>query len=217
MSLTWAGVRNVSLRTAFAELLDRPFAEASVAFIVTAALGDNGHHDWFVDDINQVYQLGWRSFHILDLATLPSEIALRRLREVDAVYVTGGNANHLAYVIVSLGLAPAIRDMLDSTVYVGASAGSMIFARNFTERLVAAYGTDDEIYRHHAGQRVSPFELFDWWVVPRVGGSAGSPPGAGRYGRAYLLDDHSAVRVVDSHVDVISTSSWVLIGEDDAR
>jgi dipeptidase E len=198
---TSAGVRNAALRTAFAELLDRPFAEASIAFVVTAALGDSGHHDWFVDDINQVHRLGWRSFRILDLATLPGEIALRRLREVDAVYVTGGNAYHLAYVIASLGLAPAIRDMLDTKVYVGASAGSMICARNFTERLVAAYGIDDEIYRHHTGQPVSPFELFDWWVVPHADPSTDPPPGApGRYGPAYLLDDDSAVRVVDTHV-----------------
>jgi dipeptidase E len=116
--------------------------------------------------------------------------------------VTGGNAYHLAYVIVSRGLAPALRDLLDSKVYVGASAGSMIFARNFTEPLVAAYGTDDEIYRHHAGRPVSPFELFEWWVMPHADQSADSLPGAsGKYGPAYFLDDDSAVRVVDTHVE----------------
>jgi dipeptidase E len=155
---------------------------------------------------------------MLDLAMVPGEIALRRLREVDAVYVTGGNAYHLAYVIASLGLAPAIRDMLDSIVYVGASAGSMIFPRNFTERLTAAYGTDDETYRHHAGQRVSPFDLFNWWVIPHADLSVGSPPGApGTYGPAYVLDDDSAVRVVDMHVDVVSTGQWALIGKNGDR
>jgi dipeptidase E len=215
MLLTSAGVQNETLTSALAELLARPFAEASIAFVVTAALGDGGHHDWLVDDINQVYRLGWRSFHIVDLATHPHDIALRRLHDADTVYVTGGNAYHLAHVIASLGLASTIGDLLDSKVYVGASAGSMIFARNFTDRLIAAYGTDDEIYRRHAGQRVSPFELFDWWVVPHARLSTDSAPGApGSYCPAYLLDDDSAVRVVDTHVDVVSAGRWALIGAD---
>ena len=50
-----------TLRQAFAELLGKPCAEARVAAIVTASLGEPGDHGWFVEALADLQGMGWAS------------------------------------------------------------------------------------------------------------------------------------------------------------
>lgn len=64
MLLTSAGVTTDRLCSTLDDLVGRPFAEAAVAMVVTAATADAGPHDWLVRDINRMYGLGWARFQI---------------------------------------------------------------------------------------------------------------------------------------------------------
>src|SRR5690606_11626440 len=151
------------MRTALTQLLGGPTRHARLVFVVTAAVAQSGDHGCLVDDLNRVYGLGWRQFNVLEINGLPPRLVRSRLADSDVIYAEGGNAYHLARSIADADLGPDLLSLLAKRVYVGASAGSMIFARHLTERLTGLFGTDDELYRNHDRRPVSPFNFFGWF------------------------------------------------------
>lgn len=210
--LTSGGIRNESMRDVLAQLVGTPFAEARVVLVMTAATAQAGDQDWLVEDINRVHGLGWGQFNILEINGLPRELVLRRMSDADVIYVEGGNAYHLAHSIVTACLADELLHLLEDKVYVGASAGSMQFTRRLTHRLTALFGADDELYQLNERTPVSPFDLFDWFVQPHVDFASWDPFPATRLDcPLYAIDDQTALRIVDNHVEVVSEGKWKLV------
>jgi dipeptidase E len=83
MLLTSNGLANDTLRQAFAELLGKPCAEARVAAIVTASLGEPGDHGWFVEALADLHGMGWGELDVLDLNGLPRDVLEGRLGRAD--------------------------------------------------------------------------------------------------------------------------------------
>lgn len=125
--LTSAGLRNETLRQALRDLLGKPFASANIVYVPTAATAEPGDHGWVVAGLNRLHGLGWREFGILELNGLPRQMVLDRLQRADVIYAEGGNHYHLARSITGNGLADGFLQALHDRVYVGVSAGSMIF------------------------------------------------------------------------------------------
>jgi dipeptidase E len=84
--------------------------------------------------LHRLHGLGWREFDIVELNGLPRQMVLDRLRHADVICVEGGSHYHLARNITGNGLADRFLKVLEDRVYVGVSAGSMIFSRNLDER-----------------------------------------------------------------------------------
>ncbi|MBF9127989.1 Type 1 glutamine amidotransferase-like domain-containing protein [Plantactinospora sp. S1510] len=220
MLLTSNGLANDTLRQAFAEMLGKPCAEARVAAIVTASLGQPGDHGWFVEALADLHGMGWGELDVLDLNGLPQDVLEGRLGRADVWWVTGGNQFHLAQSIARAGLSQAFPRLLRDKVYVGTSAGSMIFSRRFDERAADLLGDLADL--HLLGEeRIKPAcPLFDWYVKPHL--DSPSFPNrdeawADRLAASvdfplYLLDDDSAIRVCGDKVDVVSTGRWRLVG-----
>jgi dipeptidase E len=217
MLLTSAGIRNRVLVSALADLLGKPFAKSAVALIPTASLAAGGDYGWFIKDLNRLYGLGWREFDIVELNGLPAPVVCGRLRQADVLYVTGGNHYHLANSIIANGLTAAMADILESKVYVGVSAGSMIFSRNLSRRAGEAFGEEEDLRILGETPARSPFGFFDWYVKPHLYSPAFPDRTPAWYRRAaakldfpvYALDDDSAVRVRGDETDVISSSAWL--------
>ena len=123
MLLTSAGIRHEILRSALADLVGKPFAAASVAFIPTAAAAA-GDHGWFVEDLSRLHGLGWRELDILEPNGLPGQMFDDRLRLADVVYAEGGNHYHLANSIIANGLGAEMTTVLERKAYVGGSTGT---------------------------------------------------------------------------------------------
>ena len=166
--LTSAGLRNRTLRRALRDLLQKPFASTNVVYVPTASVAEPGDHGWFVADLNRVYGLGWREFDILDLGGLPRQMVLDRLMHADVIYVEGGNQYHLARSITGNGLADGFLEALQDRVYVGVSAGSMIFSRNLDERSAEVIGDTADLHVLGATTVEPPLGLFDWYVKPHL-------------------------------------------------
>ncbi|MGH3278063.1 MAG: Type 1 glutamine amidotransferase-like domain-containing protein [Trebonia sp.] len=221
MLLTSNGIRNEKIGSALADLVGKRFASAKVAFILTASVAQAGDHGWLVEDLGRLHALGWRELNVLDLNGLPAPLVLERLRNADVVYVEGGNHYHLADSIAVHGLAADLTDLLESKVYVGVSAGSMIFSRNLSERTGEAFGEQDDL-RILGGARAqahSPVGLFDWYLKPHLN-SRGFPNRTPAWFDkvaaqldfpVYAVDDDSAVRVRGDEVDVVSDGKWLLL------
>jgi dipeptidase E len=143
MMLTSAGLRNETLKSALADLVGKRFGAARAVFIPTASVATAGDHGWVIEDLNRLHGLGWRELNILELSGLPPHMIVERLRHADVIYVEGGNHYHLANSMT--GLAPELADILESKVYVGVSAGSMIFSRKLSQRTGEAFGEQDDL------------------------------------------------------------------------
>ncbi|WP_267909712.1 Type 1 glutamine amidotransferase-like domain-containing protein [Micromonospora coerulea] len=75
-------------------MLGKPCAEARVAAIVTASLGEPGDHGWFVEALADLHGMGWGELDVLDLNGLPRDVLEGRLGRADVWWVTGGNQFH---------------------------------------------------------------------------------------------------------------------------
>jgi dipeptidase E len=219
MLLTSFGIRNETLRSALADLVGKPFAEASMAFIGTASVAAAGDHGWFIEELNRLRNLGWRELDILELNGLPKPMVLERLRDADVIYAEGGNHYHLANSIIVNGLAAEMAALVESKVYVGVSAGSMIFSRRLSEKTGEAFGEHEDLRILGDARARSPFGLFDWYLKPHLNSpyfpdrtSAWFEEAAAKLDfPVYALDDDSAVRVRGSETDVVSEGAWLLL------
>jgi dipeptidase E len=214
--LTSAGLRNETLREALRDLLGIPFEEANVVYIPTASVAEPGDHSWLVADLNRLYELGWRQFDVLELNGLPKQLVLDRLRHADVVYVEGGNHYHLARSLTENGLAEGFLEALESRVYVGVSAGSMIFSKRLDERSAEVIGDAEDLHVLGAKTLRPPFGLFDWYLKPHLY-SPDFPERDDAWAEAiaakadfpvYFIDDATAVRVDGDEVDVLSEGRW---------
>jgi len=219
MLLTSSGIRNEILRSALADLIGKPFADVSVALIPTASVAAAGDHGWFIEDLSRLYGLGWRELDILELNGLPRPMVLERLRYADVIYAEGGNHYHLANSIIVNGLAAEMAAIVESKIYVGMSAGSMIFSRHLSETTGEAFGEHEDLSILGEARPRSPFGLFDWYLKPHLN----SPDFPDRTPAwieeaaakldfpVYALDDDSAVRVRGTETDVVSGGAWLLL------
>jgi dipeptidase E len=219
MLLTSNGITNDALKSALADLVGRPFAASRVAFIPTASVAAAGDHGWFVEDLTRLHGLRWREFDIVELNGLPGRLVRNRLRQADVIYAEGGNHYHLASSIVANGLAAELADILESKVYVGVSAGSMIFSRNLSARTGEAFGEQDDLRILGETEARSPIGLFDWYLKPHLKSPGFPNRTPAWFAKAaaqldfpvYAIDDDSAVRVRGDQVDVVSAGEWRLL------
>ena len=219
MLLTSNGIRNEVLKSALADLVGKRFAAARLVFIPTASVAEPRENGWLIDNLNVLHGLGWREFDILELNGLPRPMVLDRLRHADVIYADGGNHYHLANSIIANGLAEEMAGILEEKVYVGLSAGSMIFSRNLSERTGEAFGEQDDLRILGETAARSPFGLFDWYLKPHLNSRSFPNRTTAWFEKAaakldcpiYAIDDDSAVRVRGDEVDVVSAGQWLLL------
>jgi dipeptidase E len=218
--LTSAGVRNPSIHGALVDLLAKPIAECSALCIPTASYGHPnvgpGERPWrFIsgqEPENPMTELGWRSVGVLELTALPSideERWVPLVQDTDVLLVGGGDVLYLCHWMRESGLADLL-PTLRETVWVGLSAGSMV--------LTPQVGDDFIQWRPPSGDD-STLGIVDFAICPHL--APDGKPGnslaeceawaATVGGPKYVIDDETAIRVVDGTVDVISEGDWKLI------
>ena len=156
-------------------------------------------------------ELGWKSLGVLELTALPSidkEAWVSAVHETDALLVAGGDPLYLSYWMQRSGLAdlfPSLRD----TVYLSVSAGGMV--------LTPSIGEDFVRWRPPTGGDKT-LGIVDFSMFPHLD-NENMPDNcmaeAERWsatvpGRAYAIDDQSAIKVTDGAVEIVSEGHWKL-------
>lgn len=213
--LTSAGISNASIRNALVELLGKPIAEASALFIPTAIYGIPGGGDIVRRVIcgtlgDPFCDLGWKSLGLLELTALPSikkELWVNLLYETDALLVGGGDCQYLCYWMQQSGLADLLPLVFQKSVYVGLSAGSMIMTRYGT-----TYGNhtlpDSDKSLNILDIAIHPHLDHEWFPnnslanLKKLSATLPMP--------SYLIDDQTAIKVVNENIEVISEGQWTL-------
>ena len=216
--LTSAGIKNPSIQHALVDPLGKPIAEASALCIPTAQYGHPavgpGTGPWeFISGRSRLpmVDLGWKSMGVLELTALPSldeERWVPVVRETDALLVAGGDVLYLCHWMRVSGLADLIPSLRE-TVWVGLSAGSMV--------MTPTVGEDFIQWRPPNGDD-STLGIVDFSICPHLApdGMPGNSMAeaeewaAGIGGPAYVIDDETAIRVVDGTVDVVTEGEWKL-------
>jgi dipeptidase E len=212
--LTSSGIKNASIYTALVDLLGKPISESSALCIPTAiypfSVGPSMAYR-FIRGLtaSPLTELGWKSLGVLELTALPSikrENWVAPVNEADALLVFGGDVMYLCRWMRESGLADLLPSLRE-TVYVGASAGSMVTAPVFGETyddppfiIEKGLGLVDFALLPHVDHKDHPESSMD--KVERMSVDVPVP--------TYAIDDETAIKVVDGSIEIVSEGRWKL-------
>ena len=215
--LTSAGISNPTIHNALTEMLGKPISEATALFIPTAIYGIRNGGDIVRRVITGALgdpfcDMGWKSLGLLELTALPSikrELWVPLLEQTDALLVGGGDCQYLTYWMQQSGLADLLPSLLNKLVYVGLSAGSMIMTK---------YGTT---HGNHAlpAETDKSLGMFNFAIHPHLDYPAFPDNAMAELEKlaailpmpSYLIDDQTAIKIVDGIVEVVSEGNWKLV------
>ena len=210
--LTSGGILNNSICNALVAMMGKPLAEATALFVPTA---EQPLGPFFVGSSAPNFrQKEWQAFGVLELTALPSipqEAWLPKLQAADALLVGGGDPLYLAYWLQQSGLADRL-PALGATVYVGMSAGSMVLAPHIGQEFV-------NWTPPNAGDSDQTLGLVDFAMFPHLdypdlpwNTLANAEKWAAQLTvPGYVMDDATAIQVIDGAVEVISEGQWKLL------
>lgn len=190
--LTSGGLSNGELSSAVAELAEKPLHQLSLAYIPTAANVIDEDKGWQVDHLIRLQSLAFAKLDIVDFSGLKYEEWFSRLDAADVLMFEGGSTPHLVDKARESGLKDALEGWLDSKVFVGVSAGSVM--------VTPVIGPNGD----------PGFAWVDFLIVPHMNApyrnrTAEDVQGiATKFGRTtFWIDDESAIRVDGAKLDTI--------------
>ncbi len=210
--LTSAGFTNETISNVLLEMAGRPFKDLKLTFIPTAANVEPGGKEWLIEDYANCKQLGFAQVDIVDISALPKEIWLPRLEEADILFVGGGNSFHLMNWIAKSGLEKVLSKMLETKIYVGLSAGSMVTCK-WNSTCLDTYFYDE---KSENVDKYNSLGLVDFFIFPHLNSEMFPKVNLEEIGKfanqipeaVYALDDGSAVVVDGNKISVISEGKW---------
>lgn len=196
------------------ELVGKPQDQITVGIINEAYAVEEGDKRWVLDNMNSVVNNFPGEVDIIDLLALSIEQIEQRLSNKDVIFVVGGDTDYLMSVYNKSGFSNLLPKLLETKVYVGSSAGSMVIGKRISE---AAYKL---IYGESSKYDISEYlGLVDFSVMPHLDSSdfpnrkESLIEAVGNFqGKVYGLRDDSAVVVDGDNVKTIGSDPIVFKG-----
>jgi dipeptidase E len=223
--LTSYGLTNKSIVNTLTDLVGKEPIDTKIAFIPTAAHGNRGDKNWVIDNLDRIKEQGYH-IDIVELTAHEPEKLKAILCEADVIFVGGGNGFYLSYWMQKKGLFEFLPELLETKVYASISAGSMIAADSFrlSSQALEYEGelTDDVL--NNLGpvgeSSAKTFKFVDFVFKPHFNNPEHIEVRNEEYVRSvanrvnkpiYVIDDQSALKVIDGNVEVISEGNWLLL------
>jgi len=211
--LTSGGLTNPTMREALEDLVGKPLDETKLAFIPTAANVEKGDKEWLINDLSDAKSIFF-SVDIVDISAIPKELWLPRLEDTEVMLFGGGNTFHLMHWIEKSGLKELLPRLLETRVYVGISAGSIVACPTLLT------SQDDRLlyYEDEAKGRTNTIGLglVSFHVRPHLNSSYFpniKEPLLKKLAEQikeplYGIDDDTAIKVHDGEISVVSEGEW---------
>ena len=226
--LTSSGIVNDELADNLAQLVGKRFNELKIGFIPSAAFGEPSEDKgWMIDDLSQLRTRG-AMVAVISLADLTSEEIAEQLAPVDVVFVGGGQTFYLSWLLQQKGMFELLPKLLETKVYAGISAGTMIATPSLRSDSFAIRQPDmsnEELEKlgpvGRSSAKASGFVPF--MIRPHMNGKAKyvdiTPEVVQRAADAsglpvYAFDDSCAVRVDGDDVSVVGGGEWYKLEPD---
>ncbi|MDO8503887.1 MAG: Type 1 glutamine amidotransferase-like domain-containing protein [bacterium] len=210
--LTSSGNTNKSIENALRKLLGKPFSNAHLVFIPTAANVEEDILGWLEQDINNFRKLGFKSFDVIDISGVEKDVWLPAFEKADVLVFGGGNVKYLLNWIRKIGLEKLLPELLKSKVYVGISAGSMITAKNVSlSSSGILYYEDTRGFENIKGLGYVDFEIrphLNSKSFPEVRLDILRGIAKKMTDSFYAIDDDTAIKVASKKVTVVSEGKW---------
>lgn len=210
--LTSSGIANKSIAKALFDLIGKKSEDTSIVFIPTAANLETGDKTWLIDDLADLKKLNFKSIEIADISDANEKKWKPKLEEADVLYFEGGNTYYLMEWINKSGLTSLLPELLKNKVYVGVSAGSIVTNKNLDLKISQnIYGEDLD-----KTEEMSGLNFVDFYFLPHLNSDYFKNVREGFVRetvknipeKIYVLDNESALSVIDGKVEVISEGNW---------
>lgn len=206
--LTSSGITNKSIAKALFDLVGRKPEETSLVFIPTASNVEKGDKDWLIDDLVNLKNQNFKQIEIVDISTVPKEVWKPKLEEADILFFEGGNTFYLMEWINKSGLKELLPKLLETRVYVGVSAGSMVTNPDLALKLSqTVYGEDLDRREDMVGLNYVNFYFLPHLnseYFPNLRRDKIEEVAKGINKKIYALDDNGALKIVDEKIEIIS-------------
>lgn len=212
--LTSGGISNKTIENELKNLIGKDFKGLKMLFCITASNYEGGEmNDWLIDDLEKLKDLGFK-IDVCDINGISKENFLPRFEWADIFYFEGGNTQWLRSCIKKSGLEEYLLKLLETRVWIGASAGSCVLCPTICNSCQDLF--DEDI----AGFPRDGLGFVDFQFVPHLNNDCFPKINFENLKNAsknlleidgkklYIVDDNSAVSVNDESVKIISEGKW---------
>lgn len=212
--LTSGGISNKTIKDELKKLIGKDFKGLKMLFCTTASNYEGGDmNDWLIDDLEKLRDLGFK-IDVCDINGISKENFLPRFEWADVFYFEGGNTQWLRDCIKKSGLEEHLSKLLETRIWIGASAGSCVLCPTVCNSCQDLF--DENI----AGFPTDGLGLVDFQFVPHLN-NEGFPKinfenleNASKNlqeidgKKLYIVDDNGAVSVNNENIKIISEGKW---------
>ncbi len=190
------------------ELVGKPREDINIAVINEAyAVEHDNNLRWVVNNLSLVEKNFGGKLELVNLLALSLENVKKRIELHDVIFVVGGHTDYLMSVFNKTGFSKLLPKLLNSKVYVGSSAGSMVMGERLSSK---AYKI---IYGERGDYGVSKYlELVNLSIIPHLDSSKHperkemlTELAKKHEGKIYGLCDDSAVVVDNNKLSTIGS------------
>jgi dipeptidase E len=208
------GFHTLNTVEACVRLVGKPQDQISVGIINEAFAVEDGDKRWVLDNLNSVANNFSAEIDVVNLLALPINEVEARLSDKDVIFVVGGDTDYLMSVFQKTGFDKLLPKLLETKVYVGSSAGSMVVGKRIS---AGAYRL---IYGEESKWDIDQYVgLVDLSVMPHLD-SPHFPnrkesliEAVGNFeGKVYGLRDDSAVVIDEDSVTTIGSEPIIIEG-----
>lgn len=213
--LTSGGLTNDSIAKALFDLVGKKPQETKIVFIPTASNIEIGDKEWLINDLVNLQKQNFEEIEIADISAVEENVWRPKFERADVLFFEGGNPYHLMEWLNKSGLTALLPELLKTKVYVGLSAGSMVTNKDLALKLSQElYGEDLD-----RTELMEGLNFVDFYFLPHLNSphfnlrrrEIVEKATAGMTETVYVLDDESAITVVDGEVKVVTEGEWFAI------
>lgn len=213
--LTSSGLENDAIAQAILDLARLPKEKIRMAYVPTAANSDDHDKSWSINDMAQCRDQRYGHIDIVDFTALPKASWLPRLEAANVLFFGGGNEQYLALKMREHGLRDELSKLLETRLYVGVSAGSMVtgkfLSRDMFEIVYPEEPTPDELEQGlgYVGFHFIPHLNSNHFPAVTESNVRSLQPQLTT--PLYALDDQTALAVEDGTVTVVGAGKHLLV------
>lgn len=212
--LTSGGISNKSIENELKNIIGKDFKDLKMLFCTTASNYEGGEmNDWLIKDIECLKKLGFK-IDVCDINGVDINSFLPRFEWADVLYFEGGNTQWLRKSIKTSGLEEHLSKLLETRVWIGASAGSCVlcpttcnscqdlFDENIKDFPIDGLGLVNFQFIPHFNNEYFPKIRKE----NLLNASKNLKEIDGK--KLYAVDDNGAVFVDNENIKVLSEGSW---------
>lgn len=212
--LTSSGISNKTIENELRNLLAKEFEGTKVLFCTTASNYEGGEmNDWLIKDLVQLRDMGFK-IDVCDINGINIDNFLSRFEWADIFYFEGGNTQWLRKCIKNSGLEEYLPKLLQTRIWIGASAGSCVLCPTVSNSCQDLF--DENIL----GYPIDGLNFVDFQFIPHLNNESFPKICVKNLENAsknlleidgkklYIADDNTAISVNDTYVKAVSEGIW---------